>query len=296
MLSTIIPDLDCCSSFKIFNRKFIHLYPSAGIEVSIHKSLQFQQSHRQHLHFLHQQQTPPSRPPPPPATLSSLIPHQLPPSPGHEHGNVDVDGEGDEVAGDDEGEPTLWQKYFRFLAFSKDKKSPPNQIEEASLKLNQTVRIDVQNQAGELVIGSDDQQNDFEHISSLTSTTETPTAFTKTTTTTVTTTTTESQEDVQFKLISEIVTLECVDILKWEFCLNGGRCFLYPILNHSLSSCECAEGFVGERCEAKSYEFIPRIRPRIALARFKGGPLVYGLAFVDVLFLIFLFCKNYNRD
>lgn len=292
MLSTIIPDLDCCSSFKIFNRKFIHLYPAAGIEVSIHKSLQFQQSHRQHLHFLHQQQTPPSRPPPPPATLSSLIPHQLPPSPGHESGNVDGDGE--EVAGDDTRDgPNLWQKYFRFLAFSKDKKSQTDQIEETSLKLNQLVRIDVQDQAGELMIGSDDQQNDLEHISSLTSTTETPKLFTVTTTKT---TTTESQEDVQFKLMSEIVTLECVDFLKWEFCLNGGRCFLYPILNHSLSSCECAEGFVGERCEAKSYEFIPRIRPRIALARSKGGPLVYGLAVVDVLFLIFLFCKNYNRD
>ncbi|XP_055857831.1 protein gurken-like [Episyrphus balteatus] len=283
MLSTIIPDLDCCSSFKIFNRKSIHLYPASGIELSIHKSMQYQQNIHNH-HLLLQQQT------------SQLTPQ-------NEDGGLN-----------ENIRTSFWHKYFKFLDLKKYSKT--KQSDEPSShahKPNKSLTLDIQNQREQtlehLFVYDQQQQGQFSPLSISTITTDpvvgeppTTTGPPSTTTTTKATTTTKSQhqyeqqDDVQFKLISEIVSLECVDILKLEFCLNGGRCFLYPILNHSLTSCECAEGFVGERCEAKSYEFIPRIRPRLVLAKTKGGPLVYGLAIVDVLFLLFLLCKNYNRD
>ncbi|XP_055922381.1 protein gurken [Eupeodes corollae] len=260
MLSTIIPDLDCCSSFTIFNRKSIQLYPNTGIELSLHKPIQFQQSHHNH-HSFHQQQTPPSPPPAFPTPQIPLI--------SRGHGEVQTNSRS------------------RYKHLPSNENNDSEQLEEE--KLNRSSRLYFKEDKARLdrKLANDYPENVFSTIETTVPPIETPT-------------TEESQklpdDDAQYKLINEIVSLECVDFLKLEFCLNGGRCFLYPILNHSLSSCECAEGFVGERCEAKSYEFIPRIRPRLVLAKTRGGPLIYGLAFVDILFLLFLFCKNYNRD
>lgn len=36
-----------------------------------------------------------------------------------------------------------------------------------------------------------------------------------------------------------------------NYCLNGGRCFNYTIATYSIPYCECADGFLGERCEQK---------------------------------------------
>lgn len=322
MLSTIIPDLDCCSSFKIFNRKSIHLYPAAGIELSIHKSMQFQQniphSHKCH-QLLQQQQTAFSSTQQQPLLITSFSSSSSGSSNSSSSSPVkhedDEDGTGNAAI-------NFWHKYFKTknknfdkevledrAKLNKSTRTEPEQSlldQESSInldraKFNKSTRTEPEQslQDQESSINLDDrnadQSVDDPHRLHLVLPTEISTVQPESTTE-------DDQhlldqkEDIEFKIFSEIVSLECVDILKLEFCLNGGRCFLYPILNHSLSSCECAEGFVGERCEAKSYEFIPRIRPRFVLAKTRGGPLVYGLALVDILFLLFLFCKNFNRD
>lgn len=278
-------------SFKIFNRKFIHAYPATGLELSIHKSIQFQQNQNKNntQQFSQQHQSSKNVV----QIFSKIQPQHQQPSPSASPGNVaDEDGEED---GDQEENgknnttadgvtSSFLSKYFRI------KKSKLNKHYS---KFNRSILInfmkvkrvhnhdEVLTSSSKLETSPLSSNSNSEQIKQLPANQQTK--F-------------QQQNDIQFKLINEIVSLECVDILKLEFCLNGGRCFLYPILNHSLSSCECAEGFMGERCEAKSYEFIPRSRPRLFLAKTVGGPLVYGLAAVDLLFLLFLFCKNYNRD
>ncbi|CAO1381744.1 unnamed protein product [Diamesa serratosioi] len=50
----------------------------------------------------------------------------------------------------------------------------------------------------------------------------------------------------------------CLGLHEEVFCLNGGKCFNYTMLNDPAAvlflSCECAEGFIGERCESKYWE------------------------------------------
>ncbi|XP_058981254.1 protein gurken isoform X2 [Musca domestica] len=57
--------------------------------------------------------------------------------------------------------------------------------------------------------------------------------------------------DFYYSIMSHVLSIPCTGQFLTEFCLNGGRCFSYPIGNHSFFSCECADGYVGERCESK---------------------------------------------
>ncbi|KAJ6641039.1 Protein spitz [Pseudolycoriella hygida] len=47
------------------------------------------------------------------------------------------------------------------------------------------------------------------------------------------------------------LAMPCIEPYDTHFCLNGGRCFNVTVASYSLPSCECAEGFMGERCEQK---------------------------------------------
>lgn len=58
--------------------------------------------------------------------------------------------------------------------------------------------------------------------------------------------------DLYYKIMRDVLSYECLGNFLTDFCLNGGRCFRYPIANHSFYSCECADGYVGERCESKT--------------------------------------------
>lgn len=47
------------------------------------------------------------------------------------------------------------------------------------------------------------------------------------------------------------LVIPCIEQYEAEFCLNGGRCFNVTVASFSIPSCECATGFMGERCEQK---------------------------------------------
>lgn len=58
--------------------------------------------------------------------------------------------------------------------------------------------------------------------------------------------------DIYQSIMDNVLSFACTGQFLTDFCLNGGRCFRVPMGNQSLFSCECADGFVGERCESKS--------------------------------------------
>lgn len=53
------------------------------------------------------------------------------------------------------------------------------------------------------------------------------------------------------KLIDSILHSKCTEEFDTLYCQHGGRCFNYTVANYSQPSCECKEGFIGERCEVK---------------------------------------------
>lgn len=49
----------------------------------------------------------------------------------------------------------------------------------------------------------------------------------------------------------------CIGLHEEAFCMNGGKCINYTMPNAPammILSCECAEGFMGERCDSKYWE------------------------------------------
>lgn len=59
-------------------------------------------------------------------------------------------------------------------------------------------------------------------------------------------------DDVYYTIMKDVLSFACTGQFLTDFCLNKGRCFRYPVGNQSFFSCECADGYVGERCESKS--------------------------------------------
>ena len=58
-------------------------------------------------------------------------------------------------------------------------------------------------------------------------------------------------------LIDMYAINRCLGLLDELFCLNGGKCFNYTMRNAPavfFLSCECAEGFMDERCDFKYLE------------------------------------------
>lgn len=47
------------------------------------------------------------------------------------------------------------------------------------------------------------------------------------------------------------LAVSCIEPYDTLFCLNGGRCFNITVVSYTFPSCECATGFIGERCERK---------------------------------------------
>ncbi|XP_061390890.1 protein gurken [Musca vetustissima] len=96
--------------------------------------------------------------------------------------------------------------------------------------------------------------------------------------------------DMYYSIMSNVLSIPCTGEFLTEFCLNGGRCFSYPIGNHSFFSCECADGYVGERCESKNGVFVATSaldsnQPKILTAR-----VVFSfpmLIFLTVTYLFF---------
>ncbi len=49
-------------------------------------------------------------------------------------------------------------------------------------------------------------------------------------------------------------TYACPPAYAAWYCLNGATCFTVKIADSILYNCECADGFMGQRCEFKDLE------------------------------------------
>ncbi|XP_065357126.1 protein gurken [Calliphora vicina] len=97
--------------------------------------------------------------------------------------------------------------------------------------------------------------------------------------------------DIYQSIMDNVLSFACTGQFLTDFCLNGGRCFRVPMGNQSLFSCECADGYVGERCESKSVNgvFVPSSaldnrKPKILTAR-----IVFSFPMLIFLTVIYLF-------
>ncbi|EEC03208.1 protein spitz, putative, partial [Ixodes scapularis] len=80
---------------------------------------------------------------------------------------------------------------------------------------------------------------------------------------------------------------------KW-YCLNGATCFAIKIGESILYNCECADGYMGQRCEFKDLDgtYLPtRQRVLIEKAGLAGGVTLAVL----LVFLIVVFVYLYYR-
>ncbi|XP_030376848.1 protein spitz [Scaptodrosophila lebanonensis] len=90
------------------------------------------------------------------------------------------------------------------------------------------------------------------------------------TTTTVRTTTTTPRPNITFP------TYKCPETFDAWYCLNDAHCFAVKIGELPVYSCECATGFMGQRCEYKEIDgsYLPkRPRPMLEKASIASGAM-----------------------
>ncbi|XP_053961013.1 protein spitz [Anastrepha ludens] len=119
-------------------------------------------------------------------------------------------------------------------------------------------------------------------VSSQKSTTSTTTTTTEPTTTTTTT----QRPNITFP------TYKCPLNYDAWYCLNDATCFSVKLGDSVMYNCECANGFMGPRCEYKEYDasFLPkRPRPMLEEASIASG------AICVLLFVLFICLTLYLR-
>lgn len=85
---------------------------------------------------------------------------------------------------------------------------------------------------------------------------------------------------------------KCSPLFELHYCLNGGRCFNYTIANYTSPSCECSEGYFGERCEVKTLSENYYRRPKISTANVCCGALAASILSSFVLYFCHIKCSN----
>lgn len=89
---------------------------------------------------------------------------------------------------------------------------------------------------------------------------------------------------------------KCSLLFEENYCLNGGKCYNFTIANSTMPTCECADGFMGERCESK-YLDGTYLSMRKSKIHIETASIYYGafLALIAVLVLLyFLHCFQVN--
>lgn len=89
---------------------------------------------------------------------------------------------------------------------------------------------------------------------------------------------------------------KCSLLFEENYCLNGGKCYNFTIANSTMPTCECADGFMGERCESK-YLDGTYLSMRKSKIHIETASIYYGafLALIAVLVLLyFLHCFQAN--
>lgn len=81
---------------------------------------------------------------------------------------------------------------------------------------------------------------------------------------------------------------KCSQLFEDNYCLNGGQCYNFTIANSTMPTCECADGFMGERCESKYLDgtYLSMRKPKIQI---ETAGMYYGafLAMMIVLGLLY---------
>lgn len=118
-----------------------------------------------------------------------------------------------------------------------------------------------------------------------------PTQPPATTTTTMrtTTTTTTPRPNITFP------TYKCPENFDAWYCLNDAHCFAVKIAELPVYSCECAIGFMGQRCEYKEIDgsYLPkRPRPMLEKASIASGAMC---ALVLMLFVCLVFYLRFEQ-
>ncbi|ALC38930.1 spi [Drosophila busckii] len=120
--------------------------------------------------------------------------------------------------------------------------------------------------------------------------TQAPTTTTTTTTTMrTTTTTTTPRPNITFP------TYKCPGDFDTWYCLNDAHCFAVKIAEQPVYSCECAIGFMGQRCEYKEIDgtYLPkRPRPMLEKASIASGAMC---ALVFMLFVCVAFYLRFEQ-
>ncbi|XP_055632779.1 uncharacterized protein LOC129773215 [Toxorhynchites rutilus septentrionalis] len=82
---------------------------------------------------------------------------------------------------------------------------------------------------------------------------------------------------------------KCSQLFEENYCLNGGKCYNFTIANSTMPTCECADGFMGERCESK-YLDGTYLSMRKSKIHIETASICYGafLALIVVLLLLYL--------
>ncbi|XP_017117033.1 protein spitz [Drosophila elegans] len=126
--------------------------------------------------------------------------------------------------------------------------------------------------------------------SSMSGTALPPTQAPATSSTTMrTTTTTTPRPNITFP------TYKCPETFDAWYCLNDAHCFAVKIADLPVYSCECAIGFMGQRCEYKEIDntYLPkRPRPMLEKASIASGAMC---ALVFMLFVCLAFYLRFEQ-
>ncbi|XP_053678161.1 protein gurken-like [Anopheles nili] len=80
---------------------------------------------------------------------------------------------------------------------------------------------------------------------------------------------------------------KCSQLFEENYCLNGGKCYNFTIANSTMPTCECADGFMGERCESKYLDgtYLSMRKPKVHI---ETASMYYG-AFLAMIVVLAVF-------
>lgn len=94
-------------------------------------------------------------------------------------------------------------------------------------------------------------------------------------------------------------TYACPPTYATYYCLNGATCFTIKIGESILYNCECAEGFMGQRCEYKDLDgsYLP-LREKIMLERasIAGGATVAVVLVVIISIIFYTYVRQQRKE
>ncbi|KAK9746774.1 EGF-like domain [Popillia japonica] len=95
------------------------------------------------------------------------------------------------------------------------------------------------------------------------------------------------------------LTYECPPAYAAWYCLNGATCFTVKIADSLLYNCECAEGYMGPRCEYKDLDrsYLPsQQRIMLETASIAGGATIAILLVFILCFVVYIHYKRKSKQ